>query len=167
MKKLKIRFNVAMLIAIFTPPALAVTNDGTAGTNIVAPIALNYMAGLRFGDFASHPTQSGTIEIQTDSTKVCSSNLTCFGTSPTGAGTFTVTGADGASYNITVPASVTIIGSGAAAGQSMTATLTGSKTSGTLTSGSDEFTVGGTLTVSANQAVGVYSSMFTVTVEYQ
>lgn len=45
--------------------------------------------------------------------------------------------------------------------------FTGSKANGTLTSGADSFTVGGTLDVAANQAAGEYTGTFTVTVEYQ
>ena len=42
-----------------------------------------------------------------------------------------------------------------------------SKSSGTLVSGSDSFTVGGTLDVTANQPTGEYTGTFTVAVEYQ
>ena len=167
MKNVKYIVAAAMVAALSAPAAYAVTADGTATANIVAPLAVNNTAGLRFGDIAPNATQSGTVQIQTDDTKVCASELTCFTTSPTGAAAFSVSGHSGAVYDITVPANVTLAGTGSAAGQNMTATLIGSKANGTLTAGSDSFTVGGTLTVGANQTVGSYSGTFTVTVEYQ
>lgn len=167
MKNVKYIAAAALLALVASPAAHAVTADGTGTANIVAPLAIANTAGLRFGDIAPDVNNSGTVEIETDDDKVCAANLTCFNTSPTGAAAFDVTGADGVSYDITVPANVTLAGAGTAAGQNMTATLVGSKASGTLASGADSFTVGGTLTVGANQTVGAYSGTFTVTVEYQ
>lgn len=169
MKNVKIFAATASIVALLGAPTVAhaVAQNATASAKIVAPLLISNTAGLRFGDIAPHLSNSGTVEIETDSDKVCDANLTCFTTSPTGAAAYTVTGYADAVYDISVPASVTLNGSGSSAGQSMTATLVGSKASGTLVSGTDNFTVGGTLTVGANQAVGDYSGTYIVTVTYQ
>ena len=167
MKNLKLAFAALAIASLSTPLAHATTADGTGSANIVAPLALSNTAGLRYGDSAPTVSSSGVVTIETDDNQVCGTGLTCFTTSPIGAAAFAVTGFEDAMYDITVPADVTLNGTGSASGESMLATLTGSKASGTLTSGADSFTVGGALTVGANQAVGAYSGTFTVTVEYQ
>ena len=73
-----------------------------------------------------------------------------------------MTGASGASYSVTVPASVSLTGPGTA----MTATLTNDG-GGSLTGGTDTFNVGGTLSVGASQTAGSYSGTYTVSVNYQ
>ncbi len=167
MKNLKLALAAMAIAAVSAPIAHAVTADGTGTANIVAPLAISNSAGLRFGDIAPNVSAAGVVTIATDDTKTCAAALTCFTTSTTGAAAFTVSGFSGAAYDITVPATVQLDGQGPATGQSMSASLTGSKASGTLVGGTDSFTVGGALTVGANQAVGAYSGTFTVTVEYQ
>lgn len=167
MKNFKLALSAIAILAVSAPLSHAVTADGTGSANIVAPLSISNTEGLRFGDIAPSVTNSGVVTIGTDDSQVCAAGLTCFSTAPVGAAAFTVTGFENAVYDITVPADVTLNGTGSAAGQSMTASLNGSKASGTLTSGTDSFTVGGALTVGANQTVGAYSGTFTVTVEYQ
>lgn len=167
MKNVKLLVATAMMAIIAAPAAHAVSKNGQGSANIVAPLNFVNTAGLRFGDIAPHLTQAGTVEIETDDNKICGTNLTCFATSPTGAAAFDVTGYADAVYDISVPASVTLNGTGSAGGSNMTATLVGSKASGTLTLGTDSFTVGGTLSVGADQTVGPYAGTFVVSISYQ
>ncbi|MEQ3747275.1 MAG: DUF4402 domain-containing protein [Henriciella sp.] len=81
------------------------------------------------------------------------------------AAAFDVAGEADYSYAITLPSSVNI--SNGSGGTMAVNNFTGSKASGTLTAGADDFTVGGTLTVAANQASGEYTGTFAITVEYQ
>ncbi len=73
-----------------------------------------------------------------------------------------MTGASGATYSVTIPATVSLTGPGSA----MTVTLT-DPGAGTLTGGTDTFNVGGTLAVGASQTAGSYSGTYTVSVNYQ
>ena len=70
-------------------------------------------------------------------------------------------------YDIVVPSTINLEGADTADGHSMTATLVASKTTGILTGGSDSFSVGGTLTVGADQAPGSYAASFLVSIQYQ
>lgn len=152
---------------LVVPISHAISANETGSANILAPLNLSSNTELRFGDVSPDLVQTGTVEVQTDGNRVCSSTITCFDTSPTGAASFSVTGYDGAMYDISIPATIVLNGSETAIGHSMTATLVGSKASGTLVSGSDSFTIGGTLTVGVDQEPGTYEASFIVSIQYQ
>jgi len=142
--------------------ASAAEATGSAGATIIAPLAISNTAGLNFGTVAPG-SESATVVLATDGTRTCAAALTCLDENHQAAA-FAVTGQSSYSYDITVPASVTMTDGGS---NSMTATLSGSKSSGTITDGTDSFTVGGTLTVAGSQAAGSYTGSFTVEVAYQ
>jgi hypothetical protein len=83
------------------------------------------------------------------------------------AATFTVSGNGSYTYAITLPTTVTLTHSGGV--QTMDATAFTSNPSGTgaLTAGTQDISIGATLTVAAAQLAGVYTSgNFDVTVNY-
>ena len=81
------------------------------------------------------------------------------------AGVFTVTGAAGYGFSITLPVGTASISSGANTMTVGTFTSTPSGT-GTLTAGTATVNVGGTLNVGLNQAAGNYTGTYPVTVNY-
>jgi hypothetical protein len=160
MKKIGV-LGAVMAAALLSGQAQA-ANSVSAGASveIAAPIAITQDTALAFGNIGPSAA-SGTVTISTAGAKSVTGGVTDLGGSAA-AGEFTVTGASGASYSVTVPASVSLTGPGTA----MTATLT-DDASGTLTGGSETFNVGATLSVGANQATGSYSGTYTVSVDYQ
>ncbi len=163
MKHLKLLAAASAAVAIASP-AFAADANSNAGADIIAPIQVSNTAPLYFGTIAPSTSASDTVLVNSAGNKTCGSNLTCITADHTAAA-FTVTGEADKSYTVSLPSSVDIDNG---AGQSMTVNnFTGSKATGTLTSGTDTFSVGGTLTVAANQASGEYNGTFAVTVEYQ
>ena len=144
--------------------ALAATADGTAGAKIVAPLQVAKKADLYFGTIAPSLTTADVVTVGFDGAKQCGPALTCLSTDETAA-SFAVTGEPDFSYIVTLPTATTI--SNGAGVQMDVVNFTGSKAAGLLVNGADNFEVGGTLKVAANQPAGKYTGTFTVAVEYQ
>ena len=161
MKKLLAAVAGAALVA---NAAIAADVSSDAGAQIVAPLQIANTAALYFGTVAPSLTASDTVVVSPAGAKSCGAELTCLTDDHTAAA-FNVTGEADQSYTIDLPSSIQISNG---AGANMTVNnFTGSKATGTLVSGADTFTVGGTLGVAANQATGEYTGTFTVAVEYQ
>ncbi len=150
--------------AMVSGQALAVDVETDAGAKIVAPLEISNVTALYFGTVAPSLTAADTVVVSPAGAKTCGAELTCLSDDHTAA-KFNVSGAADASYTIDLPKSIEI-SNGAGANMSVD-NFTGSKSDGTLTAGEDDFTVGGTLDVAANQATGEYKGTFVVTVEYQ
>ena len=144
--------------------AMAATATAPATATILQPLAVTLDATnnkLDFGTIALNGVPGGTVALTTANVRTCSGTLTCVGS--TMVPNFDITGSASVPVSITVPASITLT-SGA---NSMTATLTSSSAGLTLSgTGTGTFDVGGTLTVGASQAAGVYSTTMTITVLY-
>lgn len=136
----------------------------TASATIISPIAISKTADLSFGNIAPGAS-GGNATVSNAGVRSLSGTLTGPSTGITAAG-FTVTGLSGASFTITLPASVTLT-SGA---NSMTLdtwdNALGAGPNYTLTGGSISFGLGGVLHVAAAQVAGSYSGSFNVTVGY-
>ncbi|MEQ9556453.1 MAG: DUF4402 domain-containing protein [Rhodospirillales bacterium] len=150
-----------MAAALYAGQAQA-ANSVTAGASveIAAPVSLVQNVALAFGNVGPSGT-AGTVTVSDAGVKGVTGGASNLGGSHA-AGAFTVTGATGATYSITIPGTVSLTG----AGSPMTVTLT-EPAGGTLTGGTDTFNVGGTLAVGANQAAGSYSGSYTISVNYQ
>lgn len=142
---------------------------GTAGAQVVAPITLVATSSLRFGTIAQ-PVLGGTITMSPYGTITTTGDL---GAStgvaqptPQGAASFTLTGNPGAQFAIYGVSQVTITNGVAkmTLGQFTTNAVFAIGQLGS--NGTASFNIGGTLTVSANQAVGNYSGTFPITVMY-
>jgi hypothetical protein len=143
------------------------TATANAKANIITPITLVQVAGadLNFGDVIPGAA-IGTVTVSPTSVRTSGGGVALGNAAGVGAAGFTVGGANNATYAITLPSTAVTISSGA---NSMTVTgLTSSPAlTGTLSAtGSQALTVGGTLNVGINQAVGAYSGTFSVTVAY-
>jgi len=168
---LKLLMTTAIVLG-FGFASLAQTQSASATANttatIVTPIAIAWVTDLEFGNVAVSASNAGTVVMSTASVRSVTGGCTLPATTgTTTAAQFTVTGASGYTYAITLPASVLIDDN---AGNDMTVnTFTSDPTpTGTLTSGTQDLYVGATLNVTAGQAAGDYESDtdFEVTVAY-
>ena len=149
----------AMLFAGQAQAANTVTTS--ASVEIAAPIAITQDAALAFGNLGPSGT-SGTATVAPGASSVSvTGGVTELGGTVTSAA-YTVTGASGADYSVSIPSDISLT----SGGNSMTLTLS-ENSSGTLTGGTDTFSVGGSLAIGANQAAGSYAGTFGVTVNYQ
>ena len=157
-------FVLAAAAVTLSTPALAAEAESDAGAKIIAPLQISNNTALYFGTIAPSLTSADTVSVSHAGAKDCGSELTCLTDDHTAAD-FSVTGEADWSYSIQLPTSIEIQNSD---GENMTVNaFTGSKVGGTLVSGSDSFTVCGTLGVEANQPTGEYTGTFVVGVEYQ
>lgn len=152
-------------LAMNASAAQAATATGTAKAKILRQITLTNTSDLQFATIISGATAS-TVAVSTAGAATCGAGLTCTGT--TTAANFNIQGTNNAVVLVGGDTSVTLNGS---LGGTMTAALSYSATSVTLTNGpgtvGGSFQVGGTLSVGANQASGDYSGTFEVTANYQ
>lgn len=145
-----------------------VTADAAA--RIITPIKIQQDQALEFGDIISGTNvvtiAPDGIRTATDPTLLLTlTALTAGGRTPQAA-QFSVEGEKNLSYTVNIDESATLTRAGG--GGTMTIDNFQHNSTGTLdTSGKDTFNVGADLTVSANQASGVYEGTYTVTVAYQ
>ncbi len=139
--------------------AQAATASADATANILEQVSVTNTADLDFATIVTSAAAS-TVVVSSAGAVTCGAGLVCSGT--TAAAGFDVSGSTGQTVDVSVDANVTL-NSG---GNSMTASLAASSATLVL-AGSDSFTVGGTLSVGANQADGAYTGTFDVTVDYQ
>lgn len=147
--------------------AQSASASATGSATILTPITLTKKTNLNFGSMTSSAS-SGTCVLSTDGTRSATGGVTLLATAPVAANaSFSVGGAAGATYTITLPETIAVT----AGTNSMTIdTWTAKAASGTTAtiadSGTDTFTLGGTLNVDANQAAGTYTGNFSVSVAY-
>lgn len=162
MAKLKIALGAAALVFA---SAGAQAQDATfeASATILEALAITKNVDLAFARIVPDAGTAGTVVVSTGGVRTCAPVLTCSGT--VAAADFTVVGADGASYSVTLPSAANISSGGNnMLVQDFTTSLVGGN--GTLTGGTSNFQVGGTLNVAAAQPSGAYTGTFTVTVNY-
>ena len=139
----------------------------TASATIITPISISKTADMNFGNIAVSASTGGTVILAPAGTRTTTGSVSLPATTGTvTAAAFTVTGQGSYTYAITLPTTATLTdGTHNMTVSSFTSTPS---STGTLSAGTQNLTVGGTLTVSAAQAVNVYttSSPFTVTVAY-
>jgi hypothetical protein len=162
--KMKKILSMVAVAALMSGQALAADVDSEAGAKIIAPLQISNVSALYFGTIAPSMTANDTVLVTPAGDKKCGVALTCLTDDHTAAA-FKVAGEADTSYTIELPKQINI--SNVNGAMMIVDNFQGSKANGTLVAGSDEFTVGGTLAVLANQAVGAYTGTFTVAVEYQ
>ena len=150
---------VVVVLGSLSTAAMAAVISGTASATVLAPVVVTQTTALNFGTFAANA--AGSVTISPLSAR-SSSNVVVIPSSAFAAGAFSITGATGFTFAITL-GTPTALTSGL---NTMAFTVLGSATSGTFVSGVASFTVGGTLSAAANQAAGTYSGSYPVTVEY-
>lgn len=143
-------------------------DNAAASATVISPIEIAKNTDLNFGNIAVGAT-NGTVEYQTSGTRVPQGGITLPATSGSPSlATFTVTGQGNYTFAITLPTTAHTIQSPGNNTMTVTAFTSDPPTTGTLVSGTKVVTVGATLNATANQPVGVYSSVnpFEVKVEY-
>ncbi|WP_395327933.1 DUF4402 domain-containing protein [Novosphingobium sp. BL-8H] len=164
MKKLALVSALAVAAAspLFAGSALAATAQGTATATVIAPITLTHTSGaaLAFGSFTAGT--GGTVAVNSAGVGSKTGGVVLVAGSTNTADAFTVGGDASRAFTIATTGSTVTSGS-----NSMSFTTAASSTTGSLSSsGAASFTVGGTLTVAANQAAGSYTGSYDATVTY-
>ena len=170
MKTLKNTFALAAILLGFAFSANAQTGvSASAATSatIITPIAISKTADMSFGNIAIN-NNAGTVVLAPAGTRSATGGVTLPSTTGSiSAASFSVTGASGYTFSITLPSSVTLTGSesGSMVVNSFTSTPS---SSGTLSGGAATVLVGATLNLEASQAAGTYTnaSDLVVTVNY-
>lgn len=165
------KFKIVLAAAVVGLAALPMTvkadsATATSSATVSAPITVAKTTDLLFGNIA--PTASAGVITMTNGGSISSDANTELLGGTTSAAAFAVAGESSTTFSATVDATATLAGSGTAAGQSMTVTLS-NDVPGTPTldgSGDATINVGGALAVGANQLAGPYSGTFDVTVSY-
>ena len=153
----------AILAGIYSQAAFAADATGNASATVLAPLTITEDTPMDFGS-VSGDTASATTVILT--TAGATSSADGAFTDNTGQeGIFDVTGAPGAAYNITLPASATLTGPGA--DMTVDSFNHDRGATPTLTGGADTISIGATLNINPAQLAGGYTGTYTVTVEYQ
>ena len=145
--------------------AHAATASADAKANILEQVSVSSDGSdLDFATIVSAPTAS-TVTVSTAGARTaCTGDAVCSGT--VSAAGFTFGGTTGQTVTIDADASVELTNDN---GDTMTATLVESATTQIISSeaSSNVFTIGGSLSVGADQADGAYTGSFDVDVDYQ
>jgi Mat/Ecp fimbriae major subunit len=165
LKKLAI---LAVASAALSTPAIAAPGNtdsatGAATAEVVAPITITHDAGamLDFGTFTAG-TAAGTVSVDQAGNGSTTGDAVHVATSVESADAFTVTGGASRGFDIVAGGGTVTEPSGATM-----AFTTDAPATGTLdATGSASISVGGTLTVAANQTPGVYTGSYSVTATY-
>ena len=147
-------------IAMTSTTAHAATANADAKATILKQVTVTNTSLLDFGTVVVGTTGGNVALKSSDGSVTCDAALVCTGT--TKAAAFKIVGTTGETVKIDVAKTVTLTNGG----NNMIASLSSSAASLVL-NGTDNFTVGGTLAVGANQANGIYTGNFGVTVNYQ
>jgi hypothetical protein len=137
---------------------------GTASVEMITPdISVSENTPLNFGQVLT--LGAGTVIISAEAIPVRTGTAMIIANSAFSSGSFDVTGDEDLSYTVTVPTTISLVGSG---GTAIAGSLISSPAAaaGLLTSGAQTVYVGGTITVAATQAAGSYSATYEVTVAY-
>ena len=194
MKRIFLFMTAVVAIAMLPGRVMAqssLTEETEAAANIVTSLTITEDQSLHFGTI-SQPTSEITVTVTPAQPTDITAAISVTGTRTTSGdesllsaasptfhnAAYRVSGEPGQGYNIVLPTSITIESGSNSMDISdlyvyrYTGTATesaASAISSTLdgTSGLDGFTVGGTLTVSANQATGLYTANFDVEIAYE
>lgn len=138
---------------------VASTNANATAT-VVQPIAVTNVDGLNFGKIAA---TAGTVTVAPDGTPSSSPNMIVDSTG-IGAADFTVTGESGLAYTASLASPNATLTDGTNT-MSVSLTLSTEPMGGWIV-GTNNFSVGGVLTVANGQVPGSYATTFGVNVQY-
>src|SRR5665647_457690 len=165
----KLIASAIVLVAFSTSVHAQDTKTATATATIITPISLAKNVDMNFGNIAVGAS-GGTVVLAPAGTRSATGGVTL----PVTAGTitaadFTVSGNAAYTYAITLPTTVTLTRASGTETMDATAFTSTPSSTGALdaTLGTQDLTVGATLTVAAAQVAGIYTSgTFDVTVNY-
>ena len=165
MKKLSTVLAGALLMVGFSTSFAQSTASADASARIVSPLQLTKTADLKFGNLAAGAS-AGTVDMSVSDVRTATGGVTLIAAgNVSNAAAFDVIGYPDASFTISLPSSI-LIASGA---NDMLVDNFVSSLGATSTldpQGAAALKVGATLNVAANQAIGLYTGSFDVTVAY-
>jgi hypothetical protein len=154
----------------------ATVTGTTAGAQLIVPMTIAQDAVLHFGTINLLVGAAGTVLLPSSSTTRTPNGGVALSTvSPTATNAaYHVTGTMHETYSLTLPASITVTETTANTAvmtiNNIKARFNGAgadATTSTLSAtGTDNFTVGGTLNITAGQMAGIYAGTFDVSVDY-
>ncbi len=182
MKKTIMIISAIVLMAGFTSSAIAQTSataNANAGARLVVPMSITKNADLDFGTINVLAGLGGTVTLPANSTtrEFSAGVATSSVGDPASNAAYSVTGTANSTYALTLPSTIPV----AKTDNGITGSMTISaltvhfnsadgdavlKTSKLGTDGTDNFTLGGVLTIEANQVAGDYAGTFDVAVDY-
>jgi hypothetical protein len=173
MKKVLVLLTIVVMITGYSTKVMAQATENTAAAaKIVTPLSITETSSLHFGTLAILAGSPGTCVLSTQGIRTQTGGVNLSVQAPTASNAaYNVSGAINTTYAITLPSTITVT-SGAAnmtinSLLARTASAGVNGLTGTLSaSGTDNFTIGGTLNVAAGQVTGVYTGTFDVTVAY-
>jgi hypothetical protein len=173
-------FAVIVMMAGLTTSLMAQTSatvTGTAaGAKLIVPMTLTQTSPLHFGTINLLVGAGGTVVLPSNSTtRTFTGGVVASTVAPVATNAaYNVTGTKNVTYALTLPATITVTETvGGVATMTISGLLARFNGAGadaivsTLSAtGTDNFTLGGTLTVAAAQVAGIYAGAFNVTVDY-
>jgi hypothetical protein len=183
MKKIILSFLAIVMVVSFSNKVMAqsstdVTENTAAGAVLITAMGITETAPMHFGSNVLTDALGGTVVLPSNSTTrgYTGGVVTSAATPVATNAAYTVTGTGLETYSVTLPATTTVTHTTVATGvYTMDITLMKARFNGAgadaITStlaadGTDSFTLGGTLTVKANQVGGIYAGTFDVTIDY-
>ena len=179
MKKIIMVFVAVLMMAGFTMKVMAQTSAAvtgtTAGAKLVVPMGLTQTGVLHFGTINILTGAGGTVTLPASSlTRAFSSGVSESLVAPLAThASYNVTGTKNVTYALTLPPTITVTETLlSVATMSIVPTARFNKavadaiTSTLSETGTDNFTVGGVLTVGASAVGGIYAGTFDVSVDY-
>ena len=179
MKKLSMIFVAILMMAGFSMKVMAQTSatvtGTTAGAKLIVPMTLTETGVLHFGTINILAGVGGDVTLPTSSLiRTFDAGVSASAVAPVAThATYNVTGTKNVTYHLTLPATITVTETflGVASMSIVPAArfnvASKDATESTLSStGTDNFTVGGVLTVPAAAVGGIYAGTFNVTVDY-
>lgn len=157
---------VALSAGLYTNVASAASiGTASASANVITPMTIAEDTALHFGDVGVGAAGGDVTMTPGGGRSVTAGDAEIIiGATQTPA-QFTITGVAGKAYTLTYPPAAVDISGGT--GTMDVDTFT-DNSSGTIPLGNSEtFNVGATLSIGANQPAGLYSSTYTLTVNYQ
>jgi hypothetical protein len=167
--------NKLILSAFLTLGVTAGANAQTYSTNvpatatIVQPISATLVTGLNFGNLAVSATLGGTATVNIIGILAVTGGVTAVtGGAPVTAGSLTINGAANTPYTLGLTSGVTLTDAAGGGTLSLTNITAPSASSLVLDGlGTQNINLGGQLTVGSNQAPGLYTGSFNVSIGYQ
>lgn len=153
----------ALSTGLYSAVISAATVTANASANVISPLIITENTALNFGDVAVGLTGGDVILAPGGGRSVTGDAEAVVG-GANSAGTFTITGQALKAYTLTLPPTVDISGG---VGTMDVTTFSDTSSGAIPAAGTETFNVGATLTIGGAQAPGLYSSTYTVTVNYQ
>lgn len=167
--KTTVKNQLLMLISVLgitaSPLSVAATVTASVDVQISTNIAVSAATGMTFGDLTAGPS-GGAVVMDTDGKRTATGSVELNSASPSSPATFNISGTPNSTYSVLLPDSVTLSDGGA---NQITVSnfLSNPDASGQLSSsGEQSVSIGGTLSIGANQGFGDYAGSMQVTINY-